>query len=48
MDEMEVFTKLEEINAVPLALNLRFCISSDADAHVIPPRNPLRLPDGRR
>lgn len=43
-----VHVVLEEVDAVPLAFDLGFCISSDADAHVIPPRNPLRLPDGRR
>lgn len=46
--DVAVHVILEEINAVPLALNLRFCISSDADAHVIPPRNPLQLPGGMR
>ena len=44
--DVAVHVVLEEINAVPLALDLRFCVSSYADAHVIPPRNPLRLPGG--
>ena len=43
---MTILKEAYEDAMVPLAFDLRFCVSSDADAHIIPPRNPLWLPIG--